>query len=61
MDYRGATHEKGFAMGPLNLAFRRGETVFVVGGNGSGKTTLMKLLVGLINRIAGLSRSMIVA
>jgi putative ATP-binding cassette transporter len=36
-----------FALGPINLAFRPGELVFLVGGNGSGKTTLAKVLVGL--------------
>lgn len=51
---RGVTHryyrekENGmFTLGPLNLEFRPGELVFLVGGNGSGKTTLAKLLVGL--------------
>lgn len=36
-----------FTMGPIHLAFRPGEVVFVTGGNGSGKTTLAKLLTGL--------------
>jgi len=36
-----------FTLGPLNLDFRAGELVFLIGGNGSGKTTLAKLLVGL--------------
>ncbi len=36
-----------FVLGPIDLAFRPGELVFLVGGNGSGKTTLAKLLVGL--------------
>ncbi|AYR24493.1 cyclic peptide export ABC transporter [Herbaspirillum rubrisubalbicans] len=36
-----------FALGPIDLDFRPGELVFLVGGNGSGKTTLAKLLVGL--------------
>jgi len=38
---------EGFALGPVDLALRRGELVFVVGDNGSGKTTLVKLLLGL--------------
>jgi putative ATP-binding cassette transporter len=36
-----------FSLGPLDLSFRTGETVFVSGGNGSGKTTFIKLLCGL--------------
>lgn len=43
-------HERdgsGFTLGPLDLSFRPGELVFLVGGNGSGKTTFAKLLIGL--------------
>ena len=36
-----------FDLGPVNLALRRGEILFLVGGNGSGKTTFLKLLSGL--------------
>ena len=36
-----------FHLGPLNLTFKPGELVFLIGGNGSGKTTLIKLLMGL--------------
>jgi putative pyoverdin transport system ATP-binding/permease protein len=36
-----------FTLGPIDLAIRPGELLFVTGGNGSGKTTLAKLLVGL--------------
>jgi putative ATP-binding cassette transporter len=36
-----------FDIGPFNLTFRAGETVFITGGNGSGKTTLLRVLVGL--------------
>ncbi|HEV8581208.1 MAG TPA: cyclic peptide export ABC transporter [Thermoanaerobaculia bacterium] len=38
---------ESFALGPIDLEFRAGELVFLVGGNGSGKTTLAKLLLGL--------------
>ncbi len=36
-----------FRLGPINMTFRPGELVYLVGGNGSGKTTLAKLVVGL--------------
>ncbi|MFM0736316.1 cyclic peptide export ABC transporter [Paraburkholderia xenovorans] len=36
-----------FTLGPIDLSFRRGELVYLIGGNGSGKTTLAKMLVGL--------------
>jgi putative ATP-binding cassette transporter len=44
----GREQEEGrFVLGPLDLAFQRGELIFVIGGNGSGKTTLAKLITGL--------------
>ncbi|RKH08044.1 cyclic peptide export ABC transporter [Corallococcus sp. CA053C] len=39
--------EQSFHVGPIDMALRPGELVFVVGGNGSGKTTMAKLLTGL--------------
>ncbi|HVR08691.1 MAG TPA: cyclic peptide export ABC transporter [Thermoanaerobaculia bacterium] len=39
--------DEPFTLGPLDLSFRSGELVFIMGGNGSGKTTLAKLLIGL--------------
>lgn len=36
-----------FVLGPIDVTFRPGELVFLVGGNGSGKTTLAKVLIGL--------------
>jgi putative ATP-binding cassette transporter len=42
-----------FAVGPLDLEFKAGETVFVVGGNGSGKTTFLKVLAMLYYRHSG--------
>lgn len=50
----GATHRyfrekenEVFTLGPIDLTFRPGEIVYLIGGNGSGKTTLAKMLVGL--------------
>ncbi|RQM45749.1 cyclic peptide export ABC transporter [Paraburkholderia bannensis] len=36
-----------FTLGPINLRFKPGELVYLIGGNGSGKTTLAKMIVGL--------------
>lgn len=54
LELQGVTHvykregdDRDFVLGPVDLALRPGELVFVVGGNGSGKTTLAKLLIGL--------------
>jgi putative ATP-binding cassette transporter len=54
LELAGVTHtysqegeDRGFTFGPIDLKFRRGELVFVIGGNGSGKTTLTKLIAGL--------------
>lgn len=38
---------RNFTLGPINLDFKPGELVFLIGGNGSGKTTLAMLLMGL--------------
>ncbi|MGB7923135.1 MAG: cyclic peptide export ABC transporter [Pyrinomonadaceae bacterium] len=41
-------HEgRNFILGPVDLTFRPGELILVVGGNGSGKTTFAKILTGL--------------
>jgi putative pyoverdin transport system ATP-binding/permease protein len=42
-----------FTLGPINLSFRPGELVYLIGGNGSGKTTLAKTIVGLYAPEAG--------
>lgn len=49
-DLRFTYHENGqrpFALGPLTLTLKAGESVFITGGNGSGKSTLLKVLTGL--------------
>jgi putative pyoverdin transport system ATP-binding/permease protein len=38
---------QGFRVGPFNVTFKAGETVFISGGNGSGKSTFMRLLTSL--------------
>ncbi len=43
-EYPSDQDETGFKVGPINLSFNRGETIFIVGSNGSGKSTLSKLL-----------------
>jgi putative pyoverdin transport system ATP-binding/permease protein len=45
--YHRETEDSHFALGPINLQFRPGELVFLVGGNGSGKSTLAKIITGL--------------
>ena len=42
-----------FTLGAINLEFKPGELVFIVGGNGSGKSTLVKLITGLYIPEAG--------
>jgi putative pyoverdin transport system ATP-binding/permease protein len=45
--YPGETEDSNFTLGPINLTFKPGEIVFLIGGNGSGKSTLAKLITGL--------------
>lgn len=45
--YRGESMEDEFTIGPLNIALRSGELIFITGANGSGKTTLFKVLTSL--------------
>ncbi|WP_025742949.1 cyclic peptide export ABC transporter [Aquimarina pacifica] len=45
--------EDGFALGPINLEIKEGETIFIVGGNGSGKSTFINVLTGLYEATEG--------
>lgn len=45
--YHREREDDHFLLGPMNLSFRPGEVVFLVGGNGSGKSTLAKVITGL--------------
>ena len=45
--YRSDTEDNAFVLGEINLTFKAGELVFIIGGNGSGKSTLAKLITGL--------------
>jgi len=47
---------RNFTLGPINLDFKPGELVFLIGGNGSGKTTLAMLLLGLYTPEKGVIR-----
>ncbi len=47
------TDEETFALGPINLEIKRGETIFIVGGNGSGKSTFVNVLTGLYEPTGG--------
>lgn len=47
---------RNFILGPIDLEFRPGELVFLIGGNGSGKTTLAMLLLGLYHPEQGVIR-----
>ncbi len=45
--YHREREDDNFLLGPIDLKFRPGELVFLVGGNGSGKSTLAKVITGL--------------
>ncbi|MDO9269110.1 MAG: cyclic peptide export ABC transporter [Methylobacter sp.] len=63
LSLQGVTHSfhrekenRNFILGPVDLDFKPGELVFLIGGNGSGKTTLAMLLIGLYMPEQGLIR-----
>ncbi|WP_428741191.1 cyclic peptide export ABC transporter [Tenacibaculum sp.] len=45
--YNEEQSDSSFALGPINLELKEGETVFIVGGNGSGKSTFINTITGL--------------
>lgn len=45
--YHREKENQSFILGPINIEFKPGELVFLIGGNGSGKTTLAMLICGL--------------
>ena len=49
----GKRYGKLWALRELNVAFRPGEVVMIIGPNGSGKTTLIKCLLGLVRPTEG--------
>jgi len=51
--YHREQDDSSFVLGPIDLSFRPGELVYLVGGNGSGKSTLAKIITGLYLPEAG--------
>jgi putative ATP-binding cassette transporter len=51
--YEQSAEQGGFAVGPIDATFRRGEVVFITGNNGSGKSTFLKMLTGLYTSRTG--------
>ncbi|MCK2169191.1 cyclic peptide export ABC transporter [Thalassospira xiamenensis] len=45
--YPGTSDSPGFAVGPINATFKKGEITFITGGNGAGKSTVIAVLTGL--------------
>lgn len=53
VSYRSVKGEPRLVFDGLDLTFRKGEKIALIGSNGAGKSTLMKLLVGLLKPNAG--------
>jgi putative pyoverdin transport system ATP-binding/permease protein len=51
--YAGDDPDSRFRIGPIDLSFKAGQLVFLIGGNGSGKSTLAKIITGLYLPQAG--------
>jgi cyclic peptide transporter len=51
--YLNDNFKTGFALGPINVTFRKGEITMINGGNGSGKSTLCKIISGLYPDFSG--------
>jgi putative pyoverdin transport system ATP-binding/permease protein len=54
--YHREKEDDHFTLGPIQLSFRPGELVYLVGGNGSGKSTLAKVITGLYPPESGVVR-----
>lgn len=51
--YEDARGNVKFQIGPIDLAVKKGEILFIVGGNGSGKSTFLKVFCGLYPNHSG--------
>ena len=51
--YNNVGVDKGFKVGPINIALKQSGIYYFIGGNGSGKTTLLKILCGLYEPTQG--------
>lgn len=51
--YHREQDDSHFVLGPINITFKPGELVYLVGGNGSGKSTLAKMIAGLYSAEQG--------
>ncbi|MFL0581104.1 ABC transporter ATP-binding protein [Solibacillus silvestris] len=42
-----------YALNEINIEFKKGESVGIIGKNGSGKSTLLKIITGVLNPTSG--------